>query len=95
MASMGFFKPTLGKVGIALVLFFLLDSSLSLLCPPIPYFGGPFHSLGLEAYPCGYISYSLSSKASNINLYILIGAIAIISYSLPCVIIFLAHKIMG
>jgi hypothetical protein len=98
---MGFFKPTIVKLGLSIVIYFLLSFSVAIYCHPIPYMGGAWmteedRSKGLEAYPCGDISRLYSSKASDSNSYsltryIYFGVFFTISYSITCLVVFLAH----
>jgi hypothetical protein len=93
---MGFFKPTLGKVGFAVVLFILFNVFLGVFCNPIPSIGAAWgypHDMERYGYPCGYISYSLSSKASITDTNILRILVVAIAYSVPCLVLFLAHKL--
>jgi len=95
---MEFSKPTIVKVAIAIVLFFfiflLINVLLTGFCEPIPNMGAPWgrpQDYYLEGYPCGYISHALSrytSETDSKNLQIIV---AVISFSIPCLVLFLAH----
>ena len=100
---MGFFKPTIVEVAIAIVFFFLTlfltNLVLGIYCAPVPSMGAwidapaGYHYPAVEAYPCGPISRALSSHASETdanNLRIIVAAIAL---SVPCLMLFLAQLV--
>ena len=95
------FKPTLGKLGVAVVLFIFLYNLLPLFCTPfISTLGSPCGEINCSmpfkpqyTYQCGYISYALSPSASKIDTRILQVIVAVLAYSVPCLVLFLAHTV--